>query len=62
MACAAALEIQRIIQEENLLANIRYIGALLESKLKGAFTDHPHVGNIRGRGLFWAVSGYYYHI
>jgi len=56
MVCAAAMEVQRIIQEQDLVANAKKLGELLESKLKNAFADHPNVGNIRGRGLFWAVS------
>ena len=56
MVCAAALEVQRIILEENLMANAQATGKLLESELRAAFGDHPYVGSIRGRGLFWAVS------
>jgi adenosylmethionine-8-amino-7-oxononanoate aminotransferase len=56
MVCAASLEVLRIFQEENLIARAKDMGNLLEAKLKEAFGNHPHVGNIRGRGLFWAVS------
>lgn len=56
MVCAAALEVQTIIQQEGLLVNAQAAGKLLESELRAAFGDHPHVGDIRGRGLFWAVS------
>jgi adenosylmethionine-8-amino-7-oxononanoate aminotransferase len=56
VACAAALEVQRIIAEENLLANVRKQGDLLESLLRQRFADHPHVGDIRGRGLFFALE------
>jgi adenosylmethionine-8-amino-7-oxononanoate aminotransferase len=55
-ACAAALEVQRIIQEEELLANVRNLGALLSKRLKEELGDHPNVGNIRGRGFFWGVE------
>ncbi|KAM7204525.1 Pyridoxal phosphate-dependent transferase [Rhypophila sp. PSN 637] len=54
--CAAALEVQRIIREENLLENVRSQGALLEKLLKELLGDHPNVGNIRGRGLFWGIE------
>jgi len=54
--CAAALEVQRIILEENLLANVRAMGALLSRRLKERLASHPNVGNIRGRGLFWALE------
>lgn len=55
MGCAAALEVQRIIREDNLVENVRengeYLGKLLHEQLDG----HPYVGNVRGRGFFWSV-------
>lgn len=55
VACAAALAVQRVIQEENLLENVREMGAYLESLLRDRLGLHPHVGDIRGKGLFWGV-------
>ena len=56
MVCAAALEVQRIIQTEHLVANVAAMGAVLETKIRKIFLDHPNIGDIRGRGLFWGVS------
>ncbi len=56
VACAAALEVQRIIVKHELLANVRKQGALLEKRLRETFVGHPHVGDIRGRGLFFALE------
>ncbi len=56
MACAAALAVQRVIAEEALLANVRVMGARLEAALTERLGNHAHVGDIRGRGLFWAVE------
>ena len=56
VACAAALEVQRIIKDQNLVQNVQRMGALLEKLLKQKLETHPHVGNIRGKGLFWGVS------
>ena len=56
MVCAAAVEVQRIIQTEKLVENAAKMGKILEAKLRACFSKHPHVGNIRGRGLFWGVS------
>lgn len=56
VACAAALEVQRIIAEEDLLANVRAMGARLEAGLTDRFGNHRHVGEVRGRGLFWALE------
>lgn len=54
--CAAALEVQRIIDEENLLDNVRKMGELLSWRLQERLGAHPNVGNIRGRGLFWGIE------
>ncbi len=56
VACAAALEVQRIIREDRLLANVRRMGARLDAALTEQFGNHPHVGDIRGRGLFRAIE------
>jgi adenosylmethionine-8-amino-7-oxononanoate aminotransferase len=56
MACAAALEVQKIISEEGLLDRVKGHGAHLERRLTERFGNHRHVGDIRGRGLFQAVE------
>jgi adenosylmethionine-8-amino-7-oxononanoate aminotransferase len=56
VACAAALEVQRIIREDNLLENVRAMGTRLETALTERFGNHRHVGDVRGRGLFWAIE------
>jgi adenosylmethionine-8-amino-7-oxononanoate aminotransferase len=56
VACAAALEVQRIIRDEKLVANVQAMGHRLESALQERFGNHRHVGDIRGRGLFWALE------
>ena len=56
VACAAALAVQRVIEEEDLLANVRRLGAHLEASLIERFGNHGNIGNIRGRGLFWGLE------
>src|SRR5438128_7208893 len=56
LACAAALEVQRIIDEEKLLERVRELGARLERRLTERFGNHRHIGDIRGRGLFQAIE------
>jgi adenosylmethionine-8-amino-7-oxononanoate aminotransferase len=56
IACAAALAVQRVIAEEGLLARVREVGALLGRRLQERLGGHPHVGDVRGRGLFWGVE------
>jgi len=55
VACAAGLEVQRIISEDRLVENVAKRGAYLERLLKARLADHPNVGDIRGKGLFWGV-------
>jgi adenosylmethionine-8-amino-7-oxononanoate aminotransferase len=55
-ACAAALAVQRVIRDEGLLAHVRTLGAHLAAALRAGLGGHPHVGDIRGRGLFWAIE------
>ncbi|MBV9561298.1 MAG: aspartate aminotransferase family protein [Bradyrhizobium sp.] len=56
LACAAALEVQRVVTEEKLLDNVRELGRHLERRLTERFGNHRHVGDIRGRGLFQAIE------
>ncbi|WP_234265407.1 aspartate aminotransferase family protein [Hydrogenophaga sp. NFH-34] len=56
VACAAALAVQRVIQRDGLLAQVRERGAYLASRLQAVLGEHPHVGDIRGRGLFWGIE------
>jgi adenosylmethionine-8-amino-7-oxononanoate aminotransferase len=56
LACAAALEVQRIIADEQLLDQVKARGGQLERRLTERFGNHRHVGDIRGRGLFWAIE------
>ncbi len=56
VACAAALEVQRIVREQALVPAAASGGALLERLLPDRFGNHAHVGDIRGRGLFWALE------
>jgi adenosylmethionine-8-amino-7-oxononanoate aminotransferase len=56
VACAASLEVIRTIEDENLLDAVRKRGAFLRRRLQEAFGQHPHVGDIRGRGLFQSIE------
>ncbi|HDR9765455.1 TPA: aspartate aminotransferase family protein [Burkholderia cepacia ATCC 25416] len=55
-ACAAALEVQRVIAEEKLLDNVKARGEQLRASLRAHYGAHPHVGDVRGRGLFVGVE------
>ncbi|MDM7949846.1 aspartate aminotransferase family protein [Hydrogenophaga sp.] len=56
VACAAALAVQRVIVRDDLLAQVQSRGRFLQSVLTQTFGEHPHVGDIRGRGLFWGIE------
>ncbi len=49
---AAALENIRIIEDENLLQNVRDMGAYLIEGLNGLMAKHEVIGDVRGKGLF----------
>ena len=55
-ACAGALAVQQAIIEENLLERVRTMGEHLDIALLDRFGNHPHIGDIRGRGLFRALE------
>ena len=55
-ACAAALAVQRVIDRDHLLARVRERGAQLRARLGHRFANHHHVGDIRGRGLFYGLE------
>jgi adenosylmethionine-8-amino-7-oxononanoate aminotransferase len=56
VACAAALAVQHTIQQDGLLARVQTMGARLAGGLRQTLGGHPHVGDIRGRGLFMALE------
>jgi adenosylmethionine-8-amino-7-oxononanoate aminotransferase len=55
-ACAGGLAVHRRLTREGVLERVAPMGRALERELRAAFADHPHVGDIRGRGLFWALE------
>jgi adenosylmethionine-8-amino-7-oxononanoate aminotransferase len=56
VACAAALAVQQVIVRDGLLAAVQRQGDGLAQRLREAFAAHPHVGDLRGRGLFRGIE------
>jgi L-2,4-diaminobutyrate transaminase len=56
LAAAAAMTNLDIIERDGLVDKVAENGRLLHELLHSAFADHPHVGEIRGRGLMAAVE------
>ncbi|MDP1648007.1 MAG: aspartate aminotransferase family protein [Rubrivivax sp.] len=56
VACAAALAVQQVIVRDRLLDAVVRQGQGLHERLQAAFAQHPHVGDLRGRGLFRGIE------
>lgn len=56
LACAAGLAVQRVLKEEALIERVPVLGAQVMAALTEAFGAHPHVGDIRGKGLLIGVE------
>jgi len=54
--CAAALAVITAIRERDLLARVQMMGERLRGALVERFAKHPHVGDIRGRGLLLGLE------
>ncbi|KAK2031710.1 aminotransferase class-III [Colletotrichum zoysiae] len=56
VACAAALAVQKILRRDRLVERCARLGERLGAMLRGELGGCRSVGDIRGRGLFWAVE------
>ena len=56
VATAAGLAVVQQILQRDLLAAVQQRGAQLQEALIAEFGQHPHVGDIRGRGLFLGLE------
>ncbi|WP_025898261.1 aspartate aminotransferase family protein [Sneathiella glossodoripedis] len=56
IACAASLAVQQYIERNKLLENVKSRGQELNEALSAEFAQHPHIGDIRGRGLFLGLE------
>jgi len=55
-ACAAALAVVTTLLDEQLIGRVQVQGAKLKAALLDRFGEHPHIGDIRGRGLFMGME------
>ncbi|MEJ2443883.1 MAG: aminotransferase [Exilibacterium sp.] len=55
VACAVALKTLEIYQRDNVFAHAAKVGEYLQKRLR-EFSDHPLVGEVRGRGLIAAIE------
>lgn len=56
VACAAAHAVVSAILDRNLIARVQSQGDRLMQALREQFSNHPHIGDIRGRGLFLGME------
>ncbi|WP_085043780.1 aspartate aminotransferase family protein [Ensifer aridi] len=56
MAAAAASKVVEILKRPAVMANVMQMGDRLQAGLDAALGQSPHVGDIRGRGLFRGVE------
>lgn len=56
IAAAAALAVLTTIRDRQLVPRVTEMGTRLKSALQQQFGQHPHIGDIRGRGLFLGVE------
>jgi len=56
MGCAAALAVQRVIERDKLLDKVFEQGKILGEMLNESLGKKNYIGDIRGRGFFWAVE------
>jgi 4-aminobutyrate aminotransferase-like enzyme len=56
VACAAALTVLAVIEDEGLVANAAKVGAYLRQGLLTLAERHPVIGDVRGEGLLLGVE------
>lgn len=56
VACAAALAVVTKLTDPAMMPRVREMGEKLQNALQAAFGQHPHIGDIRGRGLFRGIE------
>lgn len=56
MAATASLAVLTAIHERGLLARVLEQGNKLDQALRTEFSDLPHIGDVRGRGLFRGIE------
>ncbi|RYN45427.1 putative aminotransferase [Alternaria tenuissima] len=55
-SCATALAVQQIIKRDHLVNRCAVQGQKLGRRLQDTFKECKHIGDIRGRGLFWCLE------
>lgn len=56
MACAAALASIEVIEEENLLENVKVVGAAIMKRLEKMKEEHSIIGDVKGKGFLLGIE------
>ena len=56
MACAAALASLEVIEEEDILENVRSVGKTIMKRMQKMREEHPIVGDVKGKGFLLGIE------
>ncbi len=56
LACAAGIASFDLIQQRGIVEHANTIGGLMEREIAGGLSDHPHVGDVRRRGVMIGIE------
>ena len=56
MACAAALASIEVIEEEQILENVRAVGAYFMKRMEKMKDEHPIIGDVKGKGFLLGME------
>jgi 4-aminobutyrate aminotransferase-like enzyme len=56
VACAAALAVLDVIENERLIDRVRHVSSYMTQGLRKLMDKHEQIGDVRSKGTFWAVE------
>jgi 4-aminobutyrate aminotransferase/4-aminobutyrate aminotransferase/(S)-3-amino-2-methylpropionate transaminase len=56
MACAAALSSLEVIEEEDILDNVRTVGKSIMERMNKMKAEHPIIGDVKGKGFLLGIE------
>jgi 4-aminobutyrate aminotransferase/4-aminobutyrate aminotransferase/(S)-3-amino-2-methylpropionate transaminase len=56
MACAAALASIQVIEEEDILENVRTVGKYFLQRMEQMKEQHPIIGDVKGKGFLLGIE------
>lgn len=56
MACAAALASIEVIEEENILENVKNVGSYFMKRMQQMKEEHPIIGDVKGKGFLLGIE------